>query len=132
MRLPLVAAVHACVVIFAASSLTQHSHNSRLCVFFIALQQCRLCEQYDQTQNCVCALFERLRVSRNEATVDNDLCETIPRNCDAHCFASIPGSWQSLCRVSRGGRGDNEGSCEVLLRIELIVAIPPSHSTEKQ
>ena len=44
----------------------------------------------------------------------------------------IPGSWQSLCRVLRGGRGDNEGLCEVLLRIELIVAIPPSHSTEKQ
>ena len=92
-------------------------------MFFVALQQCRLCEQYDQTQNCTCALFERLHVSRNEATIDNDLCETIPRNCDAHCFASIPGSWQSLCRVLRGERGDNEGLCEVLLRIELIVAI---------
>ena len=101
-------------------------------MFFVALQQCRLCEQYDQTQDCTCALFERLHVSRNEATIDNDLCETIPRNCDAHCFASIPGSWQSLCRVLRGERGDNEGLCEVLLRIELIVAIPPSHSTEKQ
>ena len=101
-------------------------------MLFVGLQQCRLCVQYDQIQTCVCALSERLRVSTNEATVDNTLCEPYPRNCDAHCFASIPGSWQSLCRVLRGERGDNEGLCEVLLRIELIVAIPPSHSTEKQ
>ena len=101
-------------------------------MFFVALQQSRLCEQYDQTQNCVCALFERLRVSTNEATVEMVCANPTLACCDAHCFASIPGSWQSLCRVLRGGRGDNEGLCEVLLRIELIVAIPPSHSTEKQ
>ena len=48
-------------------------------MLFVGLQQCRLCVQYDQTQNCVCALFERLRVSTNEATVDNTLCEPYPR-----------------------------------------------------
>jgi len=48
-------------------------------VLFVGLQQCRLCVQYDQIQNCVCALSERLRVSTNEATVDNTLCEPYPR-----------------------------------------------------
>ena len=48
-------------------------------MLFVGLQQCRLCVQYDQIQTCVCALSERLRMSTNEATVDNTLCEPYPR-----------------------------------------------------
>ena len=48
-------------------------------MLFVGLQQCRLCVQYDQIQTCVCALSERLRVSTNEATVDNALCKPYPR-----------------------------------------------------
>ena len=47
-------------------------------LFFVALQQYMLREQYDQNKTVCCTVSER-SWSTNEATVDNGLCETILR-----------------------------------------------------